>query len=425
MQECTVDASSNEILFSCVVDGTEAIESWQIRIYKIADNNIVYDSGVVSNSKDTNLPFYPISQNNQSVVFSRNITQFPNIIELGEDDKGFVNDVEPYYWTIEFVDSSGDCVVSIEEAFYANKTPVATILYSETDKDYNELSDSVILSSRKCFFKANYFQEESINLKRYGWKLIDVDTEQVILDTISNNLIYGGAHNISCYFDGFVNDGNYSLELYIETQNGTKLQTNPIGFSVSYNTTALSNDLTVQVLKEEPSVLLDWGQSVVAEGVATNEVQYLNNYPVIDSTSSSVVIPDDTTISFDYGLTSELDISETSNMVLSMQFVPNNSLTTLFEAEGYVSGCRVSRKLYYDSIQSSFVYNVVDASGNMATIKHSLNHQPSLHTWYVIVMTPTSLVVSENIIYNANYPKTSKYPAKNSYPYFGEWVKVN
>ena len=65
-EECTIDLSPDkEIPFSCIVDGNESIKAWQIVIYDIITNDMVFDSKRV----DLNPSFYPVDEKNRNVVF--------------------------------------------------------------------------------------------------------------------------------------------------------------------------------------------------------------------------------------------------------------------------------------------------------------------------------------------------------------------
>ena len=54
------------------------------------------------------------------------------------------------------------------------------------------------------------------------------------MDTISQNQIYGIADDISCVCNGLINQTEYQIELYIETQNGYFYVLEPVNFDVNY-----------------------------------------------------------------------------------------------------------------------------------------------------------------------------------------------
>lgn len=220
IKEWTRDVNSENLIFSCVPDGNEAIISWQIKIYTLNNNVLVYDTGEIS-SRD-NLPFYPIDEKSRNATFSVNLKDYPTITDNLTEGFTFENSPEPYYWTIYFKGTTGAYVGSVEEVFYANSTPIATVKYSKTkDADfetgYKSFTDSTMLDDKKCYFKASYFQKESVPLKCFGWRLKDVQNSKILMDTISKNHTYGTPQD---EFDGttiWEDENGYKYQLHIST----------------------------------------------------------------------------------------------------------------------------------------------------------------------------------------------------------------
>lgn len=425
LQECAIDFNSDVIPFSCIVDGNEAVYSWQIKIYSLDKNILVYRTGKVSFAT----PFFPIDEKNKNEVFSINIKNYSNIMseeEFTKDDDGnniiFKNSTDAYYWIVEFWNKSDNdsdaqgatpTVSSTGSVFYANDVPKITIYYSTNQSNYSVLSDETVLNAKTCYFKATYEQEESTSpLKKYGWKITDTDSGQVLVNTITHNQIYGTKDNIVCFYDGFLNDGYYSVELSVETQNGTIITTKPITFYVSYLTTLLSNDFKVSVLKNESGIIADWSESVIVGGRADGNISYKKNYPV--KGNCSVFIPQSSSIIYDYAANSQLDISEDVSIVLSTQ-MEDSSNRLLFTAEG-----TATRRLMF--FGGKFIYTVINSNKEIITTETYVpNYQPSKYVWYIITMTPTSLSVVEKRAFNGLYPSTTLYPSASLYPSFGEW----
>ena len=299
-----------------------------------------------------------------------------------------------------------------------------------------ELLENTVLKSRACYFKGNYSQENGVGLKRYGWKLCDTDSGQVLVDTITHNQIYGTKENIICFYDGFLNSGNYSVELYIETQDGTTIRTSPVNFVVTYSTTFLNSDVRVEALQNEPAVMLDWNEAVVIGGRNEGEITFKSNYPIIDYSdeepNTSVNIPANSRIVFDYGSSSNLNIDESSYIVLSTQLL-NDDETTLFYAEGNDDdGFSVLRKLIFSN--GIFEYVVKGNGENIAHATYEAKYHPNQYVWYIIIMSPiqkdengkhyTEISVTESRLVNGLYPSPTLYPSENLYPTAGIWDKL-
>ena len=426
-EECTIDINADEIPFSCIVDGNESINAWQILIYDIANNNVVFDSGKITLKSS----FYPVDEKNRNVVFEVNLKDYL----LGNIT--FINRSEAYYWTITLWGTSGYTTTSYQEVFYANKIPEISFLYKyKNDMNYTALSSGNILTSRECTFKATYKQDDGVQLKRYGWRVTDMDSGQVFIDTISNNQIYGSADNIICNYDGFLNGGTYSVELFIETQNNTKITSSPPPFSVSYESTFLSNDFRVETLKNEPAIMLDWNKSVVISGilkdasnniVSVNDTSFKTNYPV--DNQCSIEIPERFKVVYD---SSSFDIDEDSYIALSTQLLSGTD-TTVFFAEGFDdNGYEVKRKLSYSN--GEFRYDVVGQEGVIKYVTYKVVNIPSQYVWYVIFMSPLirddegnydiKLDIVESRVVDCVYPSENLYPEENFYPTFGNWDKL-
>lgn len=449
MQECTIDLNEDNIPFSCIVDGNEAVTAWQIIIYDINNGESVFDSGKITLES----PFYPVDEKNRNVVFDKNLKDYPNTLS---GDTTFVNRKDAYYWTISFwstTEKENDIptTTSCEEVFCATTKPSVTISYRENqDSDYTDLSENTVLKSRTCYFKGNYFKRTEGDylppLKRYGWKLCDTDSGQVLVDTITHNQIYGTKENIVCVYNGFLNNGNYSVELYIETQDGTTIKTVATNFTVSYGTTFLDNALRVEALKNEPAIMLNWNEAIVVGGKMYDsnnnivdlekENPFKKQYPIIDYKSeqpaTSINIPIGSKVVFDYGSNSNLNIDENSYIVLSTQLFNGNE-TTLFYAEGKdEDGFEILRCLVFSN--GKFEYVVKGKRENIATFITEERYAPNQYTWYIIIMSPilvndsgnfyTELTVTESRLINGLYPSPTLYPSDNLYPTAGVWDKL-
>lgn len=425
-EECTIDISADEIPFSCIIDGNESVTDWQIVIYDIITNDVVFDSGKITLESS----FYPVDEKNRNVAFVVNLKDYL------EGNTTFVNRSEAYCWTITLWGRSGYTTTSYQEVFYANKAPDINFLYKyQTDENYSVLSDGTKIASRACTFKATYEQENGVQLKRYGWKIIDTDNGQVFTDTITSNQIYGSADNIICNYDGFLNGGNYSVELFIETQNNKKITPPPLNFSISYSSTSLSSDFKVETLDSEPAIMLDWNEALVISGVlrdANNDIVNINdttfktNYPV--DNQCSIKVPNEFKVIYDYSSSLNFDIKEDSYIAFSTQLL-SGADTTLFFAEGYDDmGYELKRKLSY--CNGEFRYDILGRNGAVRSATYKVVNRPSEYVWYNILMSPlrriddeynVELNIFEGKVIDCIYPSENLYPREDFYPTFGKW----
>lgn len=431
-EECTIDLTADKIPFSCIVDGNESITKWQIKIYDITNNEEVFRTEEITLKPS----FYPVDEKNRNVVFEINLKDYI------KGNTTFTNRAEAYYWTITLWGSTGISTTSYQEVFYANEAPDVSISYKYlTDENYIALSDKKeenILTSRACTFKATYGQNDGVQLKRYGWKITDTDSGQVFIDTITKNQIYGSVDNIICNYNGFLNGGNYSVQLFVETQNNAKVTTSPLHFSVAYNSTFLSNDFKVETLKNEPAIMLDWQEALVISGVLKDandnivkisETKFKTNYPV--NNQCSIKIPDKHKVVYDTDASLNFDISEDSYIAFSTQLLSHNE-STLFVAEGRDdAGNAISRKLIYNNGNLKYtVTGVIEGEEVSADFTKEVV-KPSEYVWYNILMSPliesedgeytVNLDVFEGMVIDCVYPSEDLYPKNDFYPTFGKW----
>lgn len=449
-EECTIDLTADKIPFSCIVDGNESITKWQIKIYDITNNEEVFKTEEITLESS----FYPVDEKNRNVVFSVDIKEY-----IPEDNTAFINREDAYYWTITFVGSSGYSVTSYQEVFYANKTPNIKFSYNGNDVDLTS-EEILTLTSKECTFKAVLDFEGSdhkAQLKRYGWRITDSDNGQVLVDTITKNQIYGSADNIICSYDGFLNGGNYSVEVYVETQNNTKVVSS-FNLSVSYITTFLGGDFRVRTLKNEPAIMLDWEEALVIAGFLKNksgdtvkveDTTFRSNYPV--DTQCSIEIPDGFKVVYDEDKSLNFDVDENSYIAFSTQLLSGDNTTkTVFSAEGNITigrdgaGDEIKRELLYDNSSGEFSYIVSRSSEVVASTKYPVENKPSEYVWYNIFMSPliknedgdysVELNVYESKIENCIYPSEELYPMAETawteagsagfYPILGIWTNL-
>lgn len=367
--------------------------------------------------------------------------------------------IDAYYWIISLYNYADIqkgreptneypvTVTSDEAVFFANQVPTLKIKYSVNDEDYTEPPDgNISIALNKCYFSGDYSQAQGVSLKKYGWRITDKSNGQILSDTVSKNQIYGAEGNIRLCYDGFLNDNEYSIYLEIEDQNGGK-QSASCDLSVQYSTETITNDFNVSVLKQESAIILDWSKARVAMGEASGDISYRSNYPIVDNSGAvsvnSIDIPKGSSVSFSYGASRELDISENSYIALSTQLMkPAN--TTLFFAEGEDgNGNIIKRVLRFsvdedprtgDSKKGVFIYELTDGDDGIYTAAYSVQHKICSTVHFVFVMSPVldksasekhiKLSTTESVAIGGLYPESNLYPSENIQPYFGQWNKL-
>lgn len=447
-----VDNSSGSFPVSFIVDGNESINGVRIEVSNPNSSSYLYNSSyhwVASNGE------YREGWSNHNVNFVDGV--FNPVNEYGENNLYSVvigthvsgvnqspNRPTPYRLKIYLqkwsLSAENKYVVetqveSQDVLFYCNKKPNINITYKIGD-GYSTLENDISIDSRAIEFKGMYSQEENVPLKKYGWRITDKQTGNILHDTISKSQIYGTKDNMICRYNGFVSDCEYKIELFVETQNGdTKLIER--NFKIKYVAKWLTNDFKINALRNEPGIKLDWSESVAIMGSKTDGIYYKNNFPIVGK-STSVVISKDESVTFERGTINNLDISDKSYIVLSMQIKTSPTMNTcvLFYAEGYSdSGNKISRKLdcnfdQSDKTKATLSYRIQTEDGEIYSTDYILKNYPGDYVWYIIKLYPflegdtaTNIEVSEFVAEGGVIPSDNLYPREDLYPSFGEWTQ--
>ena len=276
---------------------------------------------------------------------------------------------------------------------------------------------------------------EGVQLKRYGWRLTDITNNVVIMDTISQNQIYGIADDISCVCNGLINQTDYRLELYIETQNGYFGILQSIEFDVDYAVKNVDADFEVEALNNTSGVMLSWKKLKTTEGyVVGGSVSYAENLPV--QSSDSIEIPEQTSVVFSKTSNGkDLTIDENSYITLSF-WIDKTQDTALFEAFGVDDYLKSAiRKLEYVASDRILKYTITSGD-TVVSCDKQLSETISELCWYIVTLYPMIdgvadyklvEVVSEGCL----FPDEDLYPVAEDddtdeliYPDFGEWNKI-
>lgn len=443
MQECcAIDINSDPLPFSCIVDGNDYVSAWQIVISRLNDNVVVFDTGKQSLGDS---PFFPVDNRNRNITFQKDLKDYWDFVKKDSNSNElFVNSKDAYYWNIVLWDSSDKSVLGCEEVFYANSVPEISISYSDDGESYHlfKEDDGVNIQSlekRMYYFKADYNQAEGIPLKKYGWRITDIINNQVLFDTVSKNQIYGTAGNVSCEYNGFVNDFEYLIELYIETQNGYSAVVKKHKFKVAYTVKTLISNFDIESINSSSCIMLDWGNLKTTEGVAIGDnVDVMTNFPITSydaegnpTGSDSLKIGADSMVVFEGNINANLEIPESAYTVLSFQIIDDID-TMLFDMSGIDKyGYEVKAWLNYTAKTKSLTYTYTKTNGDYATIEYTLSHPPAATSWYIVKLCPFSkdkdenmtidMLVTERVAKGALYPSNTIYPQTTRYPYNGQW----
>ena len=188
------------------------------------------------------------------VSTAKNRTDFP--------DPSFTYQVplSPYPYTPPFVNSCACIIQYSDNVFITRTAPTLTIdaFTTPLDKIVNT-------------FTATYSQAEGDSVKWVRWELVNNTQSKTVADTGEIN-----TYVFSYTYDGFMNDENYTLNCYTETENGVPV-TASVTFDVSYQMPQAEGKISL-LCNSDSSVTLSWAQASDITGIANND-----NYSITDN----------------------------------------------------------------------------------------------------------------------------------------------
>ena len=144
-----IDAKSDRIPFSCIIDGNEAIYAWRISCRLIDDYSFVFDTGRIV----LEAPFFPIDEKNRNIIFEKDIKSY-----LIDSESGNLKTIAVYKPCTENGFVSG-------ATYYTRDT--STIPYSYTVKSVSGNSNATNYYEKiwhTLYYKINSNSEKTILL---------------------------------------------------------------------------------------------------------------------------------------------------------------------------------------------------------------------------------------------------------------------
>lgn len=197
--------------FTCQINGTSPTTKYRLKIMKNnQQSTMVYDTGVVK----LTTPLYPVDSNGNVNLLSVSIPA--NKLTSGTEYKWTITS----YWGTS---TTTDYFESYENVFYAYSVPVVTIKTIPATMDYKSYT-----------FSGSATTVAGVSIERFGWLLMNKDTGEVLVDTITSNNIYSS--QMQLYYDGFFTNNTYTIKLKCWFSNGVSAESDTEEFSVEYET---------------------------------------------------------------------------------------------------------------------------------------------------------------------------------------------
>ena len=286
-------------------------------------------------------------------------------------------------------DGLDQSIVSQEAYFECRTTPTIEIstIPNPIDKKFYE-------------FQGIYNQAENVPVTYFRWILTNAITGEVLKDTGSIP-----SADLRFYYDGFLNDYEYTIQLIVTNQNNITVQTDPIEFKVAYVEVMIDNFLKATSSTEEHGIIVEWSGIHGVTGTVYGDYTYLKDLPVVSHTS--LQLPHGSSLVFDRDNDEQLKIPAASASHIISIRIDEPNIGTIYEATGTNGGLPYYKRLTLEG--NDLVYDI----NGLKQIRHTII--PNTLYWYVIFMLPDKLIVSQKIA-DGLFPATDLYPAIGLYP---------
>lgn len=394
----SVDATQ-ALQFSCQINGTSPTTQYRLQIMQNnSSSTLVYDTNVVTLST----PLYPVDYNGN-----------PNELVVTIPANTMQNN-NNYKWTITSYWSGGS-IQSYENVFYTYATPTLTIN-----------SVPATLAQNSYTFTATYSQAQNVGVEKFGWILTNVNTQEVLVDTITQNNIYSS--DIQLYYDGFFTNNTYEIMCQCWASNGVVVSTDYTQFTVSYDVESMAG-VVIATQQNDSGIFLEWpelssivGTYVAGSGAASSPSYYYNSTvqsQVIHLTYGTS-IADKSYVQFNQVNSSAMALPIFSSHVISFNWNDYNAIGSPLYTFYLNSSSNTYIQIYLNANRNfSILYQ-----NNGTQVYNQEFYQPTRsEQWYVISLVPNQQT-GNFIIYTYAYgytdlgllPSTTLYPSATLYP---------
>lgn len=274
------------------------------------------------------------------------------------------------YWSsTNDKDNLDKSINSYESYFECRTMPTISItnFQKKIDKKYYE-------------FIGEYNQREHVPVTYFRWILTQESTGEILKDTG-----YIPSPDIKFYYDGFMNDYKYTIQLFVINQNDIEVHTEPLTFKASYVGIFVDNIVKATSSPEEHGIIVSWAGIHGVSGTIYGDYSYIKDLPTILHTS--LELPKGSSLVFDKDNDDTLRVpATTATHIISIR-IDSPDIDTIYEASGSNGGLPYYRRLTLEG--KDLVYDI-----NGVKLFRWAIEPDKLH-WYVIFMLPDKLIVSK------------------------------
>lgn len=371
-----VDATA-DMTVSWHINGQSAMTSFCITIYENnAASTQVYTTGNIS----TGCPAYGTSSTGEMQFFSYKITA-ATLSSAGITNGNEYKLVIKQGWLLP--DSSTYYIEqSSASVFLTRSAPTISI---------NTIGVAGVISTRYYTFTGAYSQSDGDVLNWLRWQIAYADaTDDPFFDT--ENI--SGTQELSCYFDGFIDDVNYVIKLSIQTENGVEADTGWVPFSASYSLPEITGIVTANCTEGTDAVLVEWSGIGYVPGEASGDYEISEDYILTLASGATITWDEVNTLAMSY--------SAPWSVIWKGRLTND---VTVFKI-GQTGGDIV---LQYDFQAHSLI---LKKGATTLVTQTGIINQPLV----TAVLTNSKLYLRSEYKYGGLYPANNLYPGNSLYP---------
>ena len=369
----TVDVTDG-MTVSWRINGASALQSFSITIYSNnAASTQLYTTGQIT----TGCPAYGTTSSGDPQLFSYTIsaaTLSGANITNGNSYKLVIKQ----WWSV-----SGSITQASASVFVTRKTPTLSI---------STIGTGGVITTRYYTFTGNYSQANGDTLNWFRWQIAYAnDTDNPFYD--SGNI--SGTMDISCYYDGFLNGGNFAVRLTVQTENGVEAATAWKPFSSSYAMPTTTGGVAAKCIKDTDAVQVEWTGIGAYPGTASG------SYTITDAHICRLAAG--TTITWEDGIAKPMNLAVPWSVI--WRGTLGNADATIFtikQTNGNIT-------LNYDHASQSITLK--QGNTTLATQTGIIN-SPRV----TAVLTESALFLRIERMGGGLYPAAALYPSASLYP---------
>ena len=223
--------------FTCVVSGLK-ITDYQLKIYKISDNSLLYDSTKVNLGVG-------IIYNGQTLSVTVPAGSVSNGLELK--------------WTMQYWNGA-ETVISTEIFFTSASTATFT------------LDVPALVTEQSITVTGTYTQAEGVPLKTWYYEFYDSAGSLIVRTPTSTSGF------IQYVFDGLLSGTSYQIKGFLETRDNVVVESTTYNFDVLYDIPEIEAEATAQFLEDKVAINIDFGGATEVLGAVTGTSSYVDDF---------------------------------------------------------------------------------------------------------------------------------------------------